>query len=251
VGRPPLKTDPETRPPASGFAPRLSPATISSMDPQPSSLRQLTLFRPLSEATLGRIAQAVQVQSFGPGELILLEGEPCRAAFFVAAGKVRVYRMSVAGRQQVMVQLGPGDAFNTVPAVQLEGCNHASVEGVTSGQLYAVPAEALRRLVLECPDLAMGLLQDFADKLDHLTDLVEDLSLRTVRARLARFLLEKADQKGVARRWTQDEMAARLGTVRDMVGRTLRSFADAGYLRLDREQIVLQDREGLEAEAEA
>jgi CRP/FNR family cyclic AMP-dependent transcriptional regulator len=220
------------------------------MDPRADGLRQLNLLRALSEATLGRIAEAVQARPFGPGELILLEGEPCRDAFFVAAGKVRVYRMSPSGRQQVMVQLRPGDAFNTVPAVQLEGRNHASVEGVTSGQLYAVPAAALRRLVLECPDLAMALLQDFADKLDHLTDLVEDLSLRTVRARLARFLLEKADREGVARRWTQDEMAARLGTVRDMVGRALRSFADAGYLRLDREQIVLLNREGLEAEAE-
>jgi CRP-like cAMP-binding protein len=101
-------------------------------------------------------------------------------------------------------------------------------------------------------------LKDFADRLDHLTNLVEDLSLRTVRGRLARFLLEHAppgpsgsiDAGGVTRRWTQDEIAAHLGTVRDMVGRTLRSFGDAGLIRMDRQRIVLLDREALEAEAQ-
>jgi len=104
----------------------------------------------------------------------------------------------------------------------------------------------------------LALLQDFADRLDHLTILVEDLSLRTVRGRLARFLLEHASTElggtvgegEVARRWTQDEIAAHLGTVRDTVGRTLRAFVDAGLVRMDRQRIVLLDREGLEAEAQ-
>jgi CRP/FNR family transcriptional regulator len=71
-----------------------------------------------------------------------------------------------------------------------------------------------------------------------------------VRGRLARFLLEQAEAGAVTRRWTQEEIAAYLGTVRDMVGRTLRAFADAGLVRLERQRIVLLDREGLEAEAE-
>lgn len=137
-----------------------------------------------------------------------------------------------------------------VPAVQPQGLNHAMVEGSTSGLLYVFPANDLRGLVGQCPDLALSLLRDFAEKLDHLTDLVEDLSLRSVRSRLARFLLEQADERPAAPRWTQDEMAARLGTVRDVVGRTLRAFADAGWVRMDRQRIVLLDREGLQAEAD-
>jgi CRP/FNR family transcriptional regulator len=80
-------------------------------------------------------------------------------------------------------------------------------------------------------------------------DLVEDLSLRTVRGRLARLLLEEAESGEVTRHWTQAEIAARLGTVREMIGRTLRALADAGHIRIDRQRIVLLDREGLEAEA--
>jgi CRP-like cAMP-binding protein len=102
----------------------------------------------------------------------------------------------------------------------------------------------------ECPELALAILQDFAVRLDHLTNLVEDLSLRTVRGRLARFLLEHADEDQVTRHWTQEEVAARLGTVRDMVGRTLRAFVVAGLVRMNRQRIVLLDREGLEAEAQ-
>jgi CRP/FNR family cyclic AMP-dependent transcriptional regulator len=102
----------------------------------------------------------------------------------------------------------------------------------------------------ECPELALAILQDFAARLDHLTNLVEDLSLRTVRGRLARLLLDHAEADAVTRRWTQEEIAAHLGTVRDMVGRTLRAFADAGLVRMDRQRIMLLDREGLEAEAQ-
>jgi CRP-like cAMP-binding protein len=214
------------------------------------ALSRIPLFAPLSEATLDRLSSVAQLRRHEPGELILLEGEPCRAAYVVASGHVRVYRMSPAGREQVLMVLGAGAAFNTVPLFQEQGANHASAVAVVPTALYVLPRDDLRRLTAECPDLALVLLQDFADKLDHLTDLVEDLSLRTVRGRLARFLLQHAEEGQVARSWTQEEIAAQLGTVRDMVGRTLRAFADAGLLRLDRQRIVLLDREGLEVEAE-
>ena len=79
-----------------------------------------------------------------------------------------------------------------------------------------------------------------------------------MRGRLARFLLEhvstelggSAGGSESTRRWTQDEIAAHVGTVRDMVGRTLRAFVAAGLVRMDRQRIVLLDREGLEAEAQ-
>jgi CRP-like cAMP-binding protein len=218
------------------------------METAAEALRRIKLFAGLGQDTLSRLAALAAKRPFAPGEMILLEGEQCRGAYFVAAGQVRVYRLSSSGRQQVLVRLGPGQSFNTVPPFQTHGLNHASVEGITSGLLYVVTCDDLSRLVGECPDLALVLLEDFAEKLDHLTSLVEDLSLRTVRGRLARFLLEHAEDGRVTRGWTQDEMAAQLGTVRDMVGRTLRAFADAGLLRMDRQRIVLLDRKGMQAE---
>jgi len=214
------------------------------------ALGQISLLASLPSETLGRVAAAATRRTVAEGEIVIVEGEPCQAAYFIAQGRVRVYRLSPAGREQVLVCLGPGQAFNTVPVFQSHGVNHATVQVLEPATLYVVSSADLRRLVAECPALATALLQDFADRLDHLTNLVEDLSLRTVRGRLARFLLDHGETGQAQQRWTQEEIAAHLGTVRDMVGRTLRSFADAGLIRMERQRIVLLDREGLEAEVQ-
>ncbi len=212
------------------------------------ALCAVPLFTSLPATTLARIADVAVFRCYEAGQMVALEGEPCRTAFFIAAGQVRVYRLSPGGREQVLVRLGPGQLFNTVPIFLPDGVNHATVETLTAVELYAIPGDDLRRIVVDHPPLALAMLRDFAARLDHLTNLVEDLGLRTVRGRLARFLLEQADAGALAQRWTQDEMAAYLGTVRDMIGRTLRAFVDAGLIGLERQQIVLLDREGLEAE---
>jgi len=213
------------------------------------ALRRIPFFAGCSDGVLARTARVARARTYTPGETVILEGYPCQAAYFIGEGDLRVSRVSPGGREQVLAQLGPGRAFNTVPPFRTHGLNHATVQALTPAIVYSIPADDLRRLVTECPELALSILHDFADRLDHLTNLVEDLALRTVRGRLARFLLEHAEV-GVAQRWTQEEIATRLGTVRDMVGRTLRAFADAGLLRVDRQRIVLLDRKGLEDEAE-
>jgi CRP/FNR family cyclic AMP-dependent transcriptional regulator len=214
------------------------------------ALRGIPLFAGLSDDALDRITRVSYARTYAPGEIIIFEGDPCEAVYFVVAGQVRVYRLSAGGREQVLARLGPGQTFNTVPPFQPAGVNHATVEALTPTDVCVITCKDFRRLVGECRELAVAMLEDFAGRLDHLTGLVEDLSLRTVRGRLARFLLEHAGSGGVTRRWTQEEIAAHLGTVRDMVGRTLRAFVDAGLVQMERQRIVLLDKEGLEAEAE-
>jgi len=213
------------------------------------AIQRIALFAGLPQETLSRVAGVSIRRTYAPDETIILEGDPCRAAYFVAEGHVRILRTSPEGREQVLSRLGPGRSFNTVPLFRPHGINHATAQAVDETTLYAIPKEDFHRLVSTFPNLALALLQDFADRLDHLTDLVEDLSLRTVRGRLARFLLQQAEAGAVTRQWTQAEMAARLGTVREMIGRTLRALADAGLIAMDRQRIELLDREGLEAEA--
>ena len=212
-------------------------------------LQRIPLLAGLSDDALARIADVALARTYEPGETIIFEGDFCEAAYFIAEGQVRVYRLSPGGREQVLARLGPGQTFNTVPPFQPDGVNHATVEALAAVTVYAISAADLCRLVGQSPDLELALLEDFASRLDHLTNLVEDLSLRTVSGRLARFLLEHADEGGVAQRWTQDGIAVHLGTVRDMVGRTLRAFADAGLVQVERQRIVLLDREGLGDEA--
>jgi CRP-like cAMP-binding protein len=223
---------------------------VPAMEMTLRALRQMALFAGLSDEALRCLAGVAIRRSYSADEVIILEGDGCQAAYFIEEGQVRVYRTSLSGRDQVLAQLGPGQAFNTVPPFQRAGSNHATVHALTPVSVFAIPCDDLRRLVGDHPELALAILEDFAERLDHLTNLVENLSLRTVRGRMARFLLDQAEAGTVTRRWTQDEIAAQLGTVRDMVGRTLRAFVAAGLVRMDRQRIVLLDREGLEAETE-
>ncbi len=214
-------------------------------------LRRIALFAGLSEPTLARMVRAARVRVYTPGEIVIFAGDPCEAVYFILEGEARVYRLSSAGREQVLARLGAGEAFNLVPPFRDSALNHATVAAFTPLTLCIIGCEDFRRLAGECLDLTLAILREFAARLDRLTNLVEDLSLRSVRERLARFLLAQAAPNGgkITQRWTHDEIAAHLGTVRDVVGRTLRAFADAGLVHLDRQRIILLDREGLEAEA--
>jgi len=214
-----------------------------------TSLRCVPLFSDLSDVALAMVARVAVRREYQPGQIIILGGISCESVYFLLSGEVLVFRSSEAGREQVLARLGPGQAFNTVPPFQHEGTNHATVRAMTSVQAYVIPAEAFRRMVEQCSEVALAILGDFAQRLHHLTRLAEDLSLRSVRGRLALFLLGRATGDSVTGKWTQQEIASEIGTVRDVVGRGLRAFADAGLLRIERHRIVLVDRGGLEAEA--
>lgn len=212
-------------------------------------LRGVTLLSALPAAVLADVAQVAIRRTYAAGELLFLAGARCEAAYLLVTGQVSVYRLSPEGRRQVLVQLGPGDAFNTVPPFLPEPRNEASAEALTDVVLYALLREEYVRLVTRHAPLAVAFLQDFAARLHHLTGLVEDLALYSVRARLARFLLEQEAAHPPAR-WTHEEMAAHIGTVREVVSRTLRAFVKEGLLKAERQRITVVDRAALKREAE-
>ena len=215
------------------------------------SLRKMALLANLTDATLEQLAQSLIRRKFTPQEIILFEGDACEAVYWVASGAVRIYRLSPDGREQVLIQLEKGQSFNTVPPLRPEGTNQASARTLMDTELYVLLKADYLRLIRTYPDLSYAVLEDFAGRLDHLTNLVENLALHSVRGRLARFLLDQAEDQGeITQSWTQDEIAAHLGTVRDMVGRALRSFIDGGLVRKERNRLVLIDRDTLESEAE-
>jgi CRP/FNR family transcriptional regulator len=212
-----------------------------------SSLSSLPPFASLSPETLAEIVKIARKRDYRPGAIIQHEGDPCEYAGFVLSGAVRIYRSNPDGREQVLSTAGPGMHFNTVPILEGDGPLRASVQALTDCSLLLIPAGPYRELLQTRADLAYSILVDFAGRLDHLTRLASDLTLKSVRARLARFLLTQAEANAVGERWTQDEIAAALGTVRDVVGRTLRGFTEAGLVRREGGRLVIVDKEGLEA----
>jgi len=220
------------------------------------TLSKLPLFSRLGDDALLEIAPYIQERTFSPGQVIVLEGEPCQAVYFVAQGVVRTGRLSTEGREQVLAYLGPGEPFNLVPALD-GGPSLATVDAVTDTRLYTISCKRLREIMRDHHGVALAVMERLGAEVRRLSDMVEDLALHTVRTRLARFLLtytsaelsEVAEGTQASKRWTQEEIAARIGTVRDVVGRALRTFADDGLIRRERGRLVVVDRAGLERAA--
>lgn len=212
------------------------------------ALSRLPLFAALDEAALQRIVPYVHEIGVSPGQVIIWEGEPCEATYFVMYGLVRTRRMSPNGREQVLAYLGPGECVNLVAALDGKP-SPVTVDAVLPTVLYYISCADCRHILREHSELAHTVLQYLAGDVRRLSDLVESLALYTVRSRLARFLLQYADEKISPRQWTQEEIATHIGTVREMVGRTLRDFAAEGLIRRQRGRVVIVDRAGLEREA--
>ncbi len=173
---------------------------------------------------------------------------PCEFVYFILRGDVEIYRLSPAGREHIIDRLEQGSCFNLVPIFLENASNQANVRALTVCDLLAVGKSDFRRLLKDYPDFMMAVTRFFAERLALMVDQIEILSLYSVRQRVAKFLIEQADaiNNGTSIRWTQTDMAKRLGTVRDVIGRTLRKFADEGLVRFEREKIILLDRPGLE-----
>ena len=209
-------------------------------------IRAVSYFSRLDDPALQLLARSAIRREYVAGQIILLEGEPCAGLSIVESGWLKAIKIGFDGREQVLHTLSPGDVFNAI-SVFTDAPNQATVTALEPSRVWLIRREVLLRMMEEHPPLARQVVQDLAGRVMHLVRMVEDLSLRPVEARLARFLLEQAEGEAVQRRrWaTQAEMAARLGTVPDVVNRALRKLAEGGLIHVERRQIRILDKEGL------
>ncbi len=209
-------------------------------------LSKLVYFHGVAPAELEKAARAAKEMTFAKGEVLFLEGEPCKGLYLVEAGRIRVYKSSLEGREQVLMLAGAGDSFNDVPVFD-GGPNPASALALEASTVLVVPREAVLGPIRGCP-AAQAVLKLFAGRLRYLTGVVEDLSFRPVVARLAKVLLDTATEEGAtlpSKRLTQDEMAAMVGSVRDVVGRALKQLQKDGAIRVEGRRILIIDEEKL------
>ncbi|NJN17117.1 MAG: Crp/Fnr family transcriptional regulator [Oscillochloris sp.] len=205
-------------------------------------LRTIQLLASLDEPTLSDTARRVRLLEFRPGQQILLEGNLPPGLFFVLRGRVRLSRTAPDGREQVLAMVGAGEHFDPVPLFD-GGTNPASARAMSPVTCLLLTRDDLFALLRRHPDLALATLGAMAGQLRELVALVEDLAFRSVRARLARHLLTEA-ASGAAE-ITQQELAERAGTVREIAGRALRRLAEEGLVRLERGRVIVLDPAGL------
>lgn len=209
-------------------------------------LAAFSLFRGLDRETLALLAGASRRRDYAPGDIVFMEGEPAEGLYVLESGWVRAVKTSEQGREQVLQFVGPGEAFNTV-AIFTSGLSPATAVALEPSTAWVVPRDTILRLLRERPEFAERVLENMAERMLHLVSLVADLSLRSVSERLADLILAQAEG-GVLNRpkwFTVAELAARLGTVPDVVQRVLGKFQSDGLVDVSRREIRVLDETGL------
>jgi CRP-like cAMP-binding protein len=206
-------------------------------------LAVLPYFKDLDVSTAQAVTQAALRRKYETNQIILLEGEPASGLYIIQDGWLKVSKISLDGREQILQFLGTGEVFNAI-GVFTNSPNPATVTALEPSIVWMIPKESMLELLQTHPALARMIIQDLAGRVLHLITLVEDLSLRKVESRFARLLLEEAHNDIIQRkRWaTQTEIAARLGTVPDVVSRTMRKMTELGILQATRSEITILDR---------
>ncbi len=212
-----------------------------------ATLRQFPLLTALDDEALVRVGAAAVDQHYDRGEVIAVEGERGRWLRCVQSGLVKLSTTSADGRELVLRLVPAGQSFNLVAVLdgQPSGATATALDPAT---IYAVPRETIRRLVTENPAFIQTALALLAADTRDIVALAKDLGLYHVSVRLARLLLDQERCNCEVCRhhyMTQQDMAAIVGTGREVVGRTLHEFQAAGIIDLRQGHVVVLDAERL------
>ena len=215
-----------------------------------SSLLRVPYFADLDAVLVEAIANQTRLQEYDAEQVIFLEGEQDVALYIVHSGWLKAIKMSPDGREQILHFIGPGEVFNAI-GVFIEDKNPATVIALEPTMVWVIQQHVVLKLFDDYPQVARVIVRRLAERVQHLIALVEDLSLRTIESRLARYLIEQSTEEQLQRPpWaTQAEMANRLGTVPDVLNRALRSLAKDKLIHVERHQIQILDYRGLEIKA--
>ena len=207
------------------------------------TLRRNPYFDDLPEQLLNEIARHMQLRSFERGEVLFWEGDPCAGLHIIEEGSVKLYRISPQGRQYIIRVLQEGETCNEVPAFD-SGTNPVNVETLERSKVWVIDDETLRALVRAHPDFALKVLSNFGKNLRGLVRMVSEMAFYQVTNRLAR-LISELPADSARPQWTQEQLAAQLGTVREVGARSLKELERSGAIRIEDRRIHVADPDAL------
>ncbi len=214
------------------------------------TLQRFPRFKELSVGTQDTLAASAVRRHFEAGRVIYVEGEPAESIYILESGWVKATRMTRDGREQAMMFIRPVEVFGDIAV--LTGVPYpGTVTALEDVAVWVLPARTILGLIQRQPEFAVAVIHHLGQRVLHYISLVEDLSLRSVESRLIHTLLQYAELHDgnliVPRRdWaTFDQMAVRLGTVRDVLSRVLKTLEAEQLLRVEKQFILLLDPKGL------
>ncbi len=230
------------------------PMAESRSDPL-QTIRHVPFFQALDEQQFAFLGSRIHERPFHAGELIFSEGEACAGLFVIHKGNVRIFKNSASGREQVLSIEGPGGTIAELPVFD-GGPYPASAQAITDATLLFYSKQDFHALCMKYPEVALRVLGQVGARLRNLIGIIEELSFTTVRNRLAALLLRLAHAEGKKTAdgieftlpATNQELAAQIGTVRELVSRNMSRFQSEGLLRIEGRTIVIPDVKKLSAE---
>lgn len=222
------------------------------------TLAKVPIFSGLTEPELNFLAQRAVPRHYTPGEIVFAEGEPCAGLYVVERGHIRIFKTSPSGREQVLTIDGPGSSVAEVPV--FDGGNYpASGAAADEATLLFVSKQDFQALCLAHPQVALKVLRIVGSRLRRLVGIIEELSFTTVRHRLASFLVRLAQHDGkttakgieIILPASHQELAAQIGTVRELVSRNLSRFQAEGLLTVEGRDVIIRNLKALEAELDS
>jgi CRP/FNR family transcriptional regulator, cyclic AMP receptor protein len=211
----------------------------ANLDLKLNTLRRNPYFDDLPEEMLREIAAHTQLRSFERGEILFWEADPCAGLHIIQEGSVKLYRISLQGRQYIIRVLQEGDTCNEVPAFD-GGTNPVNVETLERSKVWVIDADMLRALVKSHPDFALKVLSNFGKNLRGLVRMVSEMAFYQVTNRLARLISEMPAEEPRPH-LTQEQLAVQLGTVREVVARSLKELERSGAIRIEDRRIHIAD----------
>jgi CRP-like cAMP-binding protein len=204
------------------------------------ALRGNQYFDDLAESMLKDIAHHTRLAEYQRGDVMFWEGDPCEGLFIIQQGSAKIFRISPQGRQYIVRILQEGDTFAEVPAFD-EGTSPVNVEALENCRVWIVDKNKLQELIRLNPTFAQKVLVNFGKMLRGMVRMVSEMAFYQVTHRLAR-LIEAELPQDKSPHWTQEQLAARLGTVREVVARSLKEMERSGAIKMEDRRIHIIDR---------
>jgi CRP/FNR family transcriptional regulator, dissimilatory nitrate respiration regulator len=206
------------------------------------------LFGGLPEEQLEAVVKIGVVKKFGKGESIFLEGDPGNGFYMVAEGKVKIFKMSFAGKEHILHIFGPGEPFGEVPVFHGKPFP-ANAEALAKSSLIFFSREHFVALIHAHPTIALNMLAVLSLRLRRFVDQIENLSLKEVPARLAGYLLylleEQGSEESVELEISKGQLASLLGTIPETLSRIFARMSEEGLIDVDGKKIRILDRVAL------
>ena len=216
-------------------------------------LRRCPLFAGLKEEDLKRIRAIASLKKVQKKEILFSDGEEARGFYVILSGKIKLYKVSVEGKEQILHIVSAPDAFAEA-ALFLEGSYPAFAEALTDCQLLFFPKRDFIQLIEKNPQLSINMIVTLSHYLKRFASLIEELSLKEVSSRVAKYLMdlslklskEGKSPKEVELDLSKTQLALKLGTISETLSRTLAKMKAKGIIDVKRSKILILNREALE-----